>query len=360
MATFEDSLPGRTISIAVVGAGVIGLSVGINLIEGLERFGVVVTIISDEFTPNTVSDKAGAALIPFDVRAVGKDSNESGNDNYADRMKNWTRDTFKHLQSLYHSEVAGKINIQYVHGYFGNQEATAVEPWWGKEVMVGFRRVGEEEKRYKRIPLNIRNVFAFNTFIISGLDYLPWLMDRFKEKGGLVEKRKVNNLSELISYDIIVNCTGLGGAELVNDTSMYPVRGDTVIIRAPWIKEFFLLTNDEEDYVMYIFPRSDDVLLGGSKIMNEWSMEPNDEATDKIIKNCSCVLPNIASADVLGQSVGLRPTRAKIRLEVDLHNPSLIHCYGHGGQGLVVHWGCALEVVELIKSNPAFKTTSKL
>ena len=359
MATFEGSLPGRAISIAVVGAGVIGLSVGINLIEELERFGVVVTIISDEFTPNTVSDKAGAALIPFDVRAVGKDSNESGNDNYADRMKNWTRDTFKHLQSLYHSEVAGKINIQYVHGYFGNQEAT-VEPWWGKEIMIGFRRVGEEEKRYKHIPLSIRNVFAFNTFIISGLDYLPWLMDRFKEKGGLIEKRKVNNLSELISYDIIVNCTGLGGAELVNDTSMYPVRGDTVIIRAPWVKEFFLLTNDEEDYVMYIFPRSDDVLLGGSKIMNEWSMEPNDEATDKIIKNCSHVLPNIASADVLGQSVGLRPTRAKIRLEVDSHNPSLIHCYGHGGQGLVVHWGCALEVVELVKGNPAFKTTSKL
>ena len=337
--------PRRKVQVAVIGAGVVGVSVGLNLLEKLPR-DLVVSIISHEFSPETVSDKAGAVIIPFDVRAKGASNHDSANQL---RVRNWTRETYRHLEYLYSSQFAEKINIQLVHGYFGNQEDTT-DPWWGKELVTGFRRVEDEEKAYKRIPLSIRNVFAFNTFILSGSDYLSWLMNEFQEKGGLLIKMKINNIHELSSYDIIVNCTGLGAGSLVQDPLLYPVRGDTVTVLAPWIKEFFLLTNDEEDYVMYVFPRSTDVLLGGSKLTNEWSKEISEETSSKIIRNCRSVVPSLTNAAIVDYSVGLRPARSEIRLEVDGENHSLIHCYGHGGQGIVTHWGCALEVTEIIRN----------
>ncbi|XP_003383966.2 PREDICTED: D-aspartate oxidase-like [Amphimedon queenslandica] len=343
-------IPKRKVQVAVIGAGAVGVSVGLNLLEKLSS-NLVVSIISDEFSPRTVSDKAGAVIIPFDVRAKGKSEGKSNDDDTGHqlRVRKWTRETYRHLEDLYSSRFAEEVNIQLVHGYFGNQEDT-VDPWWGRELVTGFRRVGDEEKAYKRIPLSIRNVFAFNTFILSGSDYLNWLMKRFQEKGGFLVKMKINNFHELSSYDIIINCTGLGASSLVQDPLLYPVRGDTVTILAPWIKEFFLLTNDEEDYVMYVFPRSADVLLGGSKVTNEWSKEINEETSSKIIKNCSSIIPSISNAAIVDYSVGLRPARKEIRFEVDAENPSLIHCYGHGGQGIVTHWGCALEVTEIIRN----------
>ncbi len=51
--------------VAVVGAGVIGLSTALHLTE---RFpdALQVTILADRFTPNTSSDKSSAAIKPQD------------------------------------------------------------------------------------------------------------------------------------------------------------------------------------------------------------------------------------------------------------------------------------------------------
>ena len=48
---------------------------------------------------------------------------------------------------------------------------------------------------------------------------------------------------------------------------------------------------------------------------------------------------------MLGHAVGLRPVRTAVRLErVD----DVAHCYGHGGSGVTLSWGCADEVVQLV------------
>jgi D-amino-acid oxidase len=50
---------------------------------------------------------------------------------------------------------------------------------------------------------------------------------------------------------------------------------------------------------------------------------------------------------VLRHKVGLRPSRSAVRLERD---GRVVHCYGHGGAGVTLSWGCADEVVELVGS----------
>ena len=55
--------------------------------------------------------------------------------------------------------------------------------------------------------------------------------------------------------------------------------------------------------------------------------------------------PRLAGARVLRHKVGLRPARPSVRLE---RVGDVVHCYGHGGCGVTVSWGCADDVVGLV------------
>ena len=56
-------------------------------------------------------------------------------------------------------------------------------------------------------------------------------------------------------------------------------------------------------------------------------------------------MPALAGAPVVSRGVGLRPARPAVRLERD---GGVVHCYGHGGAGVTLSWGCAEDVVALI------------
>ena len=60
----------RKLKVAVVGAGVIGLSAALHLTERFPGL-LDVTVIADRFTPDTTSDKAGMIFkLPADLRYV--------------------------------------------------------------------------------------------------------------------------------------------------------------------------------------------------------------------------------------------------------------------------------------------------
>lgn len=54
---------------------------------------------------------------------------------------------------------------------------------------------------------------------------LPFLMQQFLGKGGNLVQKKVEKLSELSDYDVIVNCAGLAARNLTNDKDVYAIRG---------------------------------------------------------------------------------------------------------------------------------------
>ena len=76
---------------------------------------------------------------------------------------------------------------------------------------------------------------------------------------------KVNDLPP----DAVVVAVGLGARFLggVEDTAMYPIRGQTVLVRAPWVR--FGKTEATESGLTYIIPRrSGDVRAGPFKSRN--------------------------------------------------------------------------------------------
>jgi D-amino-acid oxidase len=71
--------------------------------------------------------------------------------------------------------------------------------------------------------------------------------------------------------------------------------------------------------------------------------------TADIVRRSRELVPALAGAEILRSAVGLRPFRPVVRLE---RKGDVVHCYGHGGAGITLAWGCAADVAELAGSAP--------
>jgi D-amino-acid oxidase len=94
-----------------------------------------------------------------------------------------------------------------------------------------------------------------------------------------------------------------------------------------------------------VIPRSRDIVLGGTEQQGEWSRTPDPQTATDILARTARLVPELAGAKVLCHKVGLRPARRQVRLE---REGDVVHCYGHGGAGVTLSWGCAEEVASLL------------
>ncbi len=195
-------------------------------------------------------------------------------------------------------------------------------------------------------------VFSGSTFFIRGTRYLPWLMKKIRNHGGLIVKRKLQSLDELSAYDVVINCTGLGARLLVGDRTVYPTRGQTVVVKAPEVTKFFQIHRNQSSERLYAYLHKDCAVLGGTAEPDNWSTVPDPNTTKDILERCCQVDPCLREAEVLESVACLRPSRESgVRLEVEdtPTGPVIIHNYGHGSQGIILSWGCAKEAVQLVE-----------
>lgn len=105
------------------------------------------------------------------------------------------------------------------------------------------------------------------------------------------------------------------------------------------------------------------MVLGGTFQLNDWNTNPTTSDTQKILRMCSKALPALEQIRHGKVQVGLRPYRDNgVRLEHEKTSDGMdiIHCYGHSGSGVTLSWGCAKDVVEIMKNlfppNPVQQT----
>jgi D-amino-acid oxidase len=100
---------------------------------------------------------------------------------------------------------------------------------------------------------------------------------------------------------------------------------------------------------VYVVPRSTDIVVGGTDDEGEWDRTPDPDTARRILERATALVPELRGATVRGHRVGLRPGRPRVRLEVEHRDGTrVVHCYGHGGAGLTLSWGCADEVAALV------------
>lgn len=181
-------------------------------------------------------------------------------------------------------------------------------------------------------------------------------MSQFQSLGGKLELRTVTDVNELFNkYQIVIDCTGLNSTLFSGDSSVYPIRGQIVIVSPPagFPKDHIFIDEETPGKLAYIVPRSQGVLLGGTEQANNWNTTSDPKDVQGIIEKTQAILPQLKGSPIIKTYAGLRPARKDgVRLELGNSPPStcLVHNYGHGGSGWTVSWGCAQEVTDLVRT----------
>ena len=306
----------------VVGAGVSGLSCAVRLLEA----GHEVEVISDRFSPDTVSDIAAAIWYPFLTAP-------------ADRADGWSIATYAELERLSEREPQSGVRMRDGREYLRQ----AVDPPEWSEDIAAFRILDDSE-----IPEGYVFGWQFRAPVIEMQLYMPWLRSRVEALGGSFVQSFVEDLSE-VSGEVVVNCVGLGARELCGDEEVRPARGQVIFIdQDPGIGHF----DQQPETLTYTIPRSDVTVLGGTAQVDDWGMDIRAEDDDLILSKVEALWPELDRSRIIGGAVGLRPSRSEVRLEVEyIGERRVVHNYGHGGAGVTLSWGCAEEVANLVSQS---------
>ena len=301
--------------VVVVGAGVVGLSCAVRLLEAGHRVDVVARDLPLETT------SAVAAAIWYPYRALPQE-----------RVTAWSATCLDELVRL--ADVPGTgVRVQE-----GDElvRLPAPDPWWRSAV--------PDLTRLSSPPAGYADGWSFAAPVVEMPVYLRWLLARVDELGGTVTRLNLSALPEpgpASGVDVVVACAGIGSRLLASDRTVVPVQGQVVRLAQVGISRWVI----DGEGPTYVVPREHDVVVGGTAEEGEWSRTPDPLVAEQVLARATRLVPQLAGARVLGHRVGLRPARPSVRLE---REGDVVHCYGHGGAGVTLSWGCADEVASLV------------
>jgi glycine/D-amino acid oxidase-like deaminating enzyme len=254
---------------AVIGCGVIGLATA----RVLQERGYSPTIYAKEMPPATTSNVAGGLWEPvslFDHPRVTPA--------FRKQFSDASRIAFRRYQSL-----AGEpYGVRWLPLYsLARDQAYRPPPPDSPNSDVEALYPEARNLERNEHPFDLPFAHRRQTMLIEPAIYLAALIRDFHSAGGKIVIREFASPTDLMGLreELIFNCTGLGARALFGDEELTPIRGQLV----------FLLPQPEVDYCtiglgIYMFPRHDGILLGGSFDRGVWNLEPDAAITERILR----------------------------------------------------------------------------
>lgn len=258
----------------------------------------------------------------------------------ADAVTRWGRETADQLASLA-ADPTVPVATRTLHELL---RTPAQQPAWRSD-LPGF--AAEDD-----LPGWAAAGWRYTSWVADMPRYLAWLEARLADHGVVPEVRRVATLATAFSggADLVVDCAGVEAAQLADDPTLEPVRGQVVVVDAPAVTDVWL-DPEGPDGATYVIPRSDTVVCGGTADRGAWDTTPDDAVTADILRRAVALVPALAGAPVVEVAVGLRPSRPEVRLEVERTDAGpVLHHYGHGGAGLTLSWGSARAAARLART----------
>ncbi|HET9639619.1 MAG TPA: FAD-dependent oxidoreductase [Allosphingosinicella sp.] len=242
-------LPGHKGPVAVIGAGVMGLTTA----RLVQEAGFPVTLYTEALTPDTTSNIAGGQISPFGHFEDGEVTPEWRAQFAAAMEYSWRR---------FQIMVGDDYGIRWLPTYQESGNAAR----WSDRFHPDSRPLSPAEH-----PFPVERIVRYNTMYVETGRFLRELTRDVQVAGGRIEVRKFATPAEIaaLAERLVFNCTGLGARELFGDRQLHPVRGQLAI----------LLPQPEVRYAFagqagYMFPRADGILLGGTFERDEWEAVP--------------------------------------------------------------------------------------
>ncbi|HEX8513785.1 MAG TPA: FAD-dependent oxidoreductase [Allosphingosinicella sp.] len=266
-------LQGHQGPVAIVGCGVIGLTTA----RLVQEAGFPVTIYAQALPPETTSNIAGGQWLPTSYYDHGATTPEWRALN--DLAIGYS---YRRFQIM----VGDDYGVRWVTQYFEVPApptdlppgVTITTPTQGSPTQPDWRMLDRSEH-----PFPFQRARRHRLMMIEPGRFLRKLMEDVQIAGGKIAVRSFDSPAQLVALPerLIFNCTGLGSRALFGDESLYPIRGQLVM----------LLPQREVDYALgfqhggggYMFPRPDGIVLGGTYERNNWSTDPDPATTDRLI-----------------------------------------------------------------------------
>ena len=234
------SVPGLdTKSVAVVGAGVIGMTVAHILLER----GYNVCVYAQATTPDTMSNVAVGVFSP-DLGVSMDDAI------MLESIKQFAKQAMGEIVNK-HTFKGARLAPGY---YFSDADIEAANPEDCKMVDFGF---GVEPR-----------LAAFRGVITVDIPfYLQDLYEKMLERGARVERCVFDNKEAIFDLpeDIIVNCSGMASKKLFHDDSLYAVRGEILYFKAqPGVDYRLHYAVPGSDVFTSLSTWDDRIIIGGS------------------------------------------------------------------------------------------------
>lgn len=280
------ALPHQDRRAAVLGSGVVGLTSA----RELQRRGFEVTIYAATVPPDTTSNMSLAGWTPT-----------SGLVQQPNRTAQWDAQfreaaliAYRRLQLL----AGPKYGISWILNYSPTDNEQAGRGGGGGGGGQGQTPLMPESITNPRVvlqpgehPFPTRFAIERTEMRIEPSIYLDALMDDFLLWGGKVVIRKFETPAEVakLTENVIINCTGLGSKALFNDPELMPLKGQLTVLmpqsevnystsggaRAP--------TTPDAGFI-HMMPRTDGIVLGGTSLRDDWSLEVNEKERQRIVE----------------------------------------------------------------------------
>lgn len=260
--------PGHRGPVAVLGCGAVGLSNACLLQEA----GFDVTIYTRAMPPETTSNIAGGQWFP----AFSSDPAKR-----TDAFNRQLLAAATYAYRRYQIMVGPRFGVRWMRNYFLGHHEINEDGYIGERgplraMLPELRNLAPDEHPFSGYQF----VRRLDTLIIEPPVYLAAMLDEFRLAGGRVVVREMADRAAIqaLPEKLVFNCTGLGAKSLFDDDELTPVKGQlTILLPQPEV-EYAVISGD-----LYMFPRSDGILLGGTHEEGVWSLDPDLERKQQII-----------------------------------------------------------------------------
>lgn len=212
---------GEAARFAVIGAGVIGLTTALRLIET----GSEVTLYAAEFPAETRSARATGVWSPSSRVALA----DAITPDFVSRWERWARASYE-----VHRQMVGLAGdpVEFLPSYDIIEPGAAGDPPTTRDFLHVHRQVRDLQPPWRELtgsanPFPGRETARGQGMVFNVASYADRLAQQFMLRGGRMIRRSFADRAAVLALPspVIVNCMGYGAKAIWGDADLVPVRG---------------------------------------------------------------------------------------------------------------------------------------